>query len=113
MSVPRVESEPLIPHSCLLLSGFALTQGPFCGYDLITSYDLNSGALYPVLHTAVETGLIEEVRAPDGYARKGPKARHFDLTGNGLEIAAFQLGRLQVPNLASFVLRKEREIRER
>ncbi len=81
----------------------ALGEATRHGYGMIQRFavltggaeELLPGTLYATLARMVETGLIEEARAPRGAESGGPPRRHYRVTAHGRALAEAETERLR------------------
>ena len=109
--IPTSIRRELLGTVSLLCGVYSLTVGPFCGYDILRSYELKSGAVYPSINAQVNEGLINETDTPEWHQNRGGKEpRYYGLTSYGLEVVVPQLIRLQVPDLGFLAVKKAHEL---
>lgn len=95
---PRPPLSPPVYHVLLALGGEVLH-----GYAIMQRFEqllggadqLLPGTLYATLARMVETGLIEEARAPRGGESGGPPRRHYRVTPRGKLVAQQETDRMR------------------
>jgi DNA-binding PadR family transcriptional regulator len=83
---------PPVYHVLLALGGEVLH-----GYAIMQRFpeELLPGTLYATLARMVDSGLIEEARAPRGEESNGPPRRHYRVTPRGKLVAQRETERME------------------